>query len=234
LIDERRKEDKMNPEAASTSFREKIRGRLDNAQADLERRRREMDQEMTEMEETKERFKQIANRLMDEVLLPTLQELAEQFENAQLESAGMVPRVRCQLRHCLRFPALANVEFGIVPSASLKEGLAVRYHAEILPVFIQFERDDEYRVAVDESPVEGVRAWAEKKVLGFIDAYLQIETHKQYQSHNFATDPVCGMQVPKPQALTHDYAGEKYYFCAQRCVDRFAAQPEEYVSVKKR
>jgi hypothetical protein len=110
----------MNSEATSTSFRQEIQCRLANAQADLERRRREMDQEMAEMEVSKEQFNHVANQFLEQVLLPTLQALAEQFENARLESAGLVPRVRCQLRHCLRFPALANVEFSIVPSASLR------------------------------------------------------------------------------------------------------------------
>jgi P-type Cu+ transporter len=46
-----------------------------------------------------------------------------------------------------------------------------------------------------------------------------------------ATDPVCGMTVDtsagKPR---HDYGGTTYHFCAQRCCDRFAGDPEHYLS----
>lgn len=46
-----------------------------------------------------------------------------------------------------------------------------------------------------------------------------------------ATDPVCGMTVDltagKPR---HEYDGETYHFCGQRCCDRFAGDPEHYLS----
>lgn len=45
-----------------------------------------------------------------------------------------------------------------------------------------------------------------------------------------ATDPVCGMRVtPGPDAISHDHAGETYYFCREGCRDRFAADPENYL-----
>ncbi len=46
-----------------------------------------------------------------------------------------------------------------------------------------------------------------------------------------ATDPVCGMAVPldagKP---SREHKGETYHFCSQRCHDKFAADPESFVS----
>lgn len=46
-----------------------------------------------------------------------------------------------------------------------------------------------------------------------------------------ATDPVCGMTVDtsagKPR---HDHGGETYHFCGQGCCDRFAADPQHYLS----
>src|SRR5262249_26961692 len=45
-------------------------------------------------------------------------------------------------------------------------------------------------------------------------------------------DPVCGMQVSKatPPGGTHDHAGTTYYFCAELCRRRFAADPDRYLS----
>ncbi|CAN0080665.1 unnamed protein product, partial [Discosporangium mesarthrocarpum] len=46
-----------------------------------------------------------------------------------------------------------------------------------------------------------------------------------------AIDPVCGMSVDtsagKPR---HDHGGETYHFCSQGCCDRFAGDPEHYLS----
>ncbi len=47
---------------------------------------------------------------------------------------------------------------------------------------------------------------------------LQAEIH---------TDPVCGMKVnPATAAGRHEYQGQTYYFCNQRCLDKFRANPE--------
>jgi YHS domain-containing protein len=45
----------------------------------------------------------------------------------------------------------------------------------------------------------------------------------------YATDPVCGMQVQTanaPAHVTHD--GADYWFCSDRCAERFAAEPERH------
>jgi len=45
------------------------------------------------------------------------------------------------------------------------------------------------------------------------------------------TDPVCGMAVtPGPDAISYEYDGETYYFCREGCRDKFAADPETYLS----
>ncbi|MGC1270105.1 MAG: heavy metal translocating P-type ATPase [Croceibacterium sp.] len=43
-------------------------------------------------------------------------------------------------------------------------------------------------------------------------------------------DPVCGMAVdPSIAKHQHDRGGPRYYFCSQRCHDRFAADPDKYL-----
>src|SRR5688572_5274461 len=40
-------------------------------------------------------------------------------------------------------------------------------------------------------------------------------------------DPVCGMTIdPDTAAGTHEYKGERYYFCHVSCLERFKADPE--------
>ncbi|HZD41610.1 MAG TPA: heavy metal translocating P-type ATPase, partial [Terriglobales bacterium] len=46
-------------------------------------------------------------------------------------------------------------------------------------------------------------------------------------------DPVCGMEVdPKAAAGKADYQGKTYYFCNPRCMEKFQADPTEYVDKK--
>jgi P-type Cu+ transporter len=47
----------------------------------------------------------------------------------------------------------------------------------------------------------------------------------------FETDPVCRMKVmPETAAAKYDYKGKTYYFCAQRCMERFRANPEQFLN----
>jgi Cu+-exporting ATPase len=43
-----------------------------------------------------------------------------------------------------------------------------------------------------------------------------------------AIDPICGMTVdPTTAAGSHDYRGQRYYFCGLSCMERFKADPEQ-------
>ncbi|OYV63262.1 MAG: hypothetical protein B7X03_02615 [Parcubacteria group bacterium 21-58-10] len=47
--------------------------------------------------------------------------------------------------------------------------------------------------------------------------------------HGYAIDPVCAMQVRIEDAPSRfSYAGELYYFCSDRCRERFEARPERF------
>ena len=44
-------------------------------------------------------------------------------------------------------------------------------------------------------------------------------------------DPVCGMRVrPEAAAGRHEHAGQTYFFCGLRCLERFRADPEKYLA----
>ncbi|HQT71714.1 MAG TPA: heavy metal translocating P-type ATPase [Thiobacillus sp.] len=47
-------------------------------------------------------------------------------------------------------------------------------------------------------------------------------------------DPVCGMTVEPDASTAHaEHAGMKYYFCSQRCCDKFVAEPSRYTGAKQ-
>src|SRR5689334_13737816 len=48
-----------------------------------------------------------------------------------------------------------------------------------------------------------------------------------------ATDPVCGMQVdPNAGKPRHDWNGQTFHFCGERCRTRFAADPPGFLAPK--
>jgi P-type Cu+ transporter len=49
----------------------------------------------------------------------------------------------------------------------------------------------------------------------------------------FETDPVCKMQVlPETAAAKYEHEGHTYYFCALRCMERFRANPGQFLEPK--
>ncbi len=62
--------------------------------------------------------------------------------------------------------------------------------------------------------------------------------HSHHQSHATvsadamtAKDPVCGMTVNLDAGkLSREHKGETYYFCSQKCHDKFVADPESFLS----
>ncbi len=43
-------------------------------------------------------------------------------------------------------------------------------------------------------------------------------------------DPVCGMTVTEQSPHRHEHAGTHYFFCSEKCRERFAANPLEYLA----
>lgn len=53
---------------------------------------------------------------------------------------------------------------------------------------------------------------------------------RKSEPRSWVTDPVCGMRVDQWTAtLVAEYETVSYAFCSQRCLDRFRAQPKEYL-----
>jgi YHS domain-containing protein len=43
-------------------------------------------------------------------------------------------------------------------------------------------------------------------------------------------DPVCGMVVEPGQGYTENHDGKEYRFCSRKCLDKFDAEPQRYIS----
>jgi Cu+-exporting ATPase len=57
--------------------------------------------------------------------------------------------------------------------------------------------------------------------------------HHHHPAPDTATDPVCGMKVTIATARNKaEHAGHTYYFCSQRCLGKFTAEPSRYLVPK--
>jgi len=43
------------------------------------------------------------------------------------------------------------------------------------------------------------------------------------------TDPVCGMKVSADSGYTEVHQGKPYRFCSRNCLDKFDANPQQYL-----
>ena len=51
--------------------------------------------------------------------------------------------------------------------------------------------------------------------------------------HDVERDPVCGMTVDATQIeRVHRHAGEDFHFCSDHCQQKFAARPDEFVTLE--
>jgi Cu+-exporting ATPase len=63
------------------------------------------------------------------------------------------------------------------------------------------------------------------------DHHGHIDHRGHHEASTAVKDPVCGMIVDRDTAAaSYEYDGETYYFCAIRCKDRFATDPESFLS----
>jgi P-type Cu+ transporter len=58
--------------------------------------------------------------------------------------------------------------------------------------------------------------------------------HHPHADPDTATDPVCGMKVTIATAENKaDHAGHTYYFCSQRCLGKFTAEPQRWLAPRR-
>ena len=56
---------------------------------------------------------------------------------------------------------------------------------------------------------------------------------RKSETHIWVRDPVCGMNVDEWTSLiSTEYLGKHYHFCSQQCLERFAGEPDKYVTHK--
>lgn len=213
------------------SFHQQIQDRLSASRDRADLRKDQLGLEMAQLTVKQEHFNDVASRVMNEIISPRMKQLAGSFENASPESSGNSPVSRYQFHHTNHFPATVNLAVGLAHDENI-EHLTVYYSVSILPVFMEYERHDQLTFGIEALDEPTIVSWVERKLVKFVDTYLQIQSIDQYQHQNLVTDPVCGMRLSKTAAAAQeDYRGQTFYFCVEECQRKFAEQPSRYVAV---
>jgi putative ABC transport system ATP-binding protein len=96
---------------------------------------------------------------------------------------------------------------------------------EVMMILHDVARDDDCSVVlVTHDPrVEDVA----DRILWLEDGALR---DRKSDQHSWVRDPVCGMRVDEWTAtLFTEYGGSRFVFCSKRCLERFEANPDQYV-----
>jgi YHS domain-containing protein len=198
-------------------------------------RHNHMAERMHAIEERHRRYTAIADRLIRQVIRPRLERLAGHFDNATLQSEDQSGRHQCVciFQHTPRFPATARLELS-VSRDGIAESVFVLSNASILPLFFSFDGEDQLQMPLDRVDELQIAAWIDKKILGFLDAYLKLENLEQYQAENAVACPVCNMRINKLFAGAQlKHRGKDFFFCVRECAEKFAADPDKYLSGKR-
>lgn len=202
----------------------RIQERIKQHQEDTQQKQLQTDIRMKALLSQRERFDNTARRILASVVLPRIQELSSHFDNATVlpldERADI--SCTCQFPHSARFPATVTFSIAFFPGDNYKN-LDVHSSLEILPMLMEYKRNDERSFSVDTYDEEAIGLWVEEKILDFVEIYLQLQTHPLYQKENIVTDPVCGMQISAIEATSKlEWSGRTIYFCSEVCKDAFS------------
>lgn len=205
-------------------FSERIRKCLFQHEKEKAERLLRVDSQMKQLLEKRESFNTVARRILSSVVHPRMQELSRNFENSTLKEPGKVEGFRsvCLFSPTERFPASVSLDFTF-SSSGFYERLDVHYNLEIVPALLEYVRYDKYSLNLESASLEEeMEQWVEAKILDFLETYLKLESHPDYQKENYVVDPVCQMRIPMTQAVARIERGDRtIYFCSETCRDAF-------------
>lgn len=205
-------------------FSENIQRRLFLHEKEKAERLLQVDSQMKQLLGKRERFYSTASRILMSVVHPRIQELSRNFENSRLKEPDKVEGFRsvCEFLPTERFPAAVSLEIAF-SSSGYYEHLDVHYNLQITPALMEYMRYDKHTFNMESPFLEGeIGQWVEAKILDFLETYLKLETHPEYQKENFVIDPVCQMRIPVSQAVASiEQKGRTVYFCSEVCREAF-------------
>lgn len=215
-----------------TDFARQINDTLTDASRERQWTTQEAERYMADVAERRRRTDDVASRLTSVVILPRLRTLAGYFPNANISEDEPPCHHTCWFEYSERFPTTARITLRLEHDLQY-ERIAVCYEAYMVPMFVKFNEHDRLTSPLDIVDDMSVANWVERRLLEFLDAYLQIDSSGQDSGGETVTDPVCGMRIRRSDAPFHDsYCGHPYYFCCEDCRVKFQLDPTQYIQIK--
>ena len=199
----------------------RIHDRFEQHKLELVDKQHQLDSNMKELLDQRERFAAIAKSKIETIIFPRMEELTQYFDNSKIEvlHTDSDYNCLCEFAHTPRFPATVKLLIALLPGKD--EHLTARYDLNIHPVLMEFNGNSEeiFPLDCDEELLVG---WVEDRILEFIDTYLRLETHPFYQKDNTVLDIVCGMRISSTSAsCTVEKDDRTFYFCSEHCKEAF-------------
>ena len=163
--------------------------------------RRQVERESSERkseegELRRDAYQSAARQLMASVIRPRIEKVMAFFPNAILAPAEADTESQwcCRFQKTAEFPASTKLSFLLSPDTALENAI-VTYELEILPIYFKFPGHDQIVTPIASLFDGRIAAWVDAKLLGFVDVYLQLQTHDQYQRSYQDAEPACGMRT---------------------------------------
>jgi len=214
------------------NFERIIREKLDVQQERIRQEKHVLEERMHQLDQRQTNFDQTAEMLMQTVIRPHMEKLAEFFANAEIAPIenGSSHHSVCSFQHTSEYPATVKLDLGIGHDDAI-ENLLLMYNLEVRPIFFRFDGHHEAAFPLTSVDTEQVSEWVDERIVEFVDTYLKLAQTEQYQKETLVTDPVCKMRIRKRlETAEETYHGKKYHFCTDRCRSKFVADPLRYVS----
>ena len=74
----------------------------------------------------------------------------------------------------------------------------------------------------------------DQRIKDIADRVLWLEDGQFKEMVTMATDPVCGMTVEREKAVSAEWNGQVFYFCARGCRDEFLEKPHQFLGVSSK
>ncbi len=214
-----------------------------------------INEEMAQRHEAEARFAALKPLLADALMQPPLAAITAQLAHARIEVADTPVGVerRLAFERTEQFPVTASFTIGAILDAT-RNVVRLFTRTELIPLLVvtgpgvshAFPLEDLEslgRARVDDrepgvTPVDArwvqLRALLNEAALTFLRTYLQTELDPNYQRMSTYTDPVCGMKLHAGLvAARHKVRGHTFHFCSNVCAERFAGDPDFYLSYKR-
>jgi YHS domain-containing protein len=184
---------------------------------------------MGEMGKRLQRYDEVARHMIADLVRPRMLRLASHFSTARSDRMPHSDHSVLWFGYCERFPANVKLEFTTEHDERV-EHLCVRYELAIAPSFLKFKAHDNLTLPLEAIDDDAITQWVERRMLEFVETYLQIDRGSTESDEEVVTDPVCAMRFKRTDATAQaNYRGHSYFFCSEDCHRRFAADPNYYI-----